>query len=188
VNTPDPAPRDPPDTLPFHQHHAFIIGIDHYQHLSPLRTAVADARRLEEVLTTQQHFRVHPPLLDATGADIRALLQTTLPQEVGPDDRVLFYFAGHGIPADGEDGPEGYLVPVDADGADLSTFIPMADLQRALNQLPCRHLLLILDCCFSGAFRWSTLHRAIGTLMPKKIYKERFDRFIQDRARRRWTC
>jgi Caspase domain len=182
VNTPDPAPRDPPDTLPFRQHHAFIIGIDHYQHLSPLRTAVADARRLEEVLTTQQHFRVHPPLLDATGADIRALLQTTLPQEVGPDDRVLFYFAGHGIPADGEDGPEGYLVPVDADGADLSTFIPMADLQRALNQLPCRHLLLILDCCFSGAFRWSTLHRAIGTLMPKKIYKERFDRFIQDRA------
>ncbi|WP_338413274.1 caspase family protein [uncultured Sphaerotilus sp.] len=182
MSSPDPAASGRPGTLPFHRHHAFLIGIDHYQHLSPLRTAVADARRLAEVLTTQQGFQVHPPLLDATGADLRALLQTTLPREVGRDDRVLFYFAGHGIPADGEDGPAGYLVPADAHGDDPSTFVPMADLQQALNALPCRHLLLILDCCFSGAFRWSTLHRSIGTLMPKKIYKERFDRFILDPA------
>jgi len=179
----DPAPRDePPEPLPFRRHHAFLIGIDAYQHLSPLRTAVSDARRLADVLSTTQGFHVHPPLLDATGADIRALLQTTLPREVGRDDRVFFYFAGHGLPADGEDGPAGYLVPADAQGADLSTFIAMSDLQRALNALPCRHLLLVLDCCFSGAFRWSTLHRNIGRPMPKKLYKERFDRFILDPA------
>lgn len=182
MKPPDPASPERPEALPFHRHHAFLIGIDRYQHLSPLRTAVADARRLAEVLQSAQGFQVHPPLLDATAADIRTLLQNTLAREVGHHDRVLFYFAGHGIPADGEDGPAGHLVPADADGSDPSTFIPMSDLQRALNALPCRHLLLILDCCFSGAFRWSTLHRSIGTLMPKKIYKERFDRFIEDPA------
>ena len=150
--------------------------------MSHLQTAVEDARSLAAVLDTQQHFLVHPPLLDATGADIRTLLDTTLPAQVGSDDRVFFYFAGHGIALDGDDGPAGYIVPADADPSDVKTLIPMADLAKALNALPCRHLLLVLDCCFSGAFKWSTQYRAIGTLMPKKIYKERFDRFIHDPA------
>ena len=100
---------------------------------------------------------------------------------VTADDRVLFYFAGHGIAADGDDGPAGYLVPADADPHDLKTFIPMAELQDALQALPCRHLLLILDCCFSGAFQWAS-HPRLGTLMPKRIYQERFDRFVLDPA------
>ncbi len=64
----------------------------------------------------------------------------------------------------------------------VKTFIPMADLQRALDGLPCRHLLVVLDCCFSGAFKWSSRSRDIGMLMPRRIYKERFDRFIADPA------
>ncbi len=174
-------PSEYRDHLPFAQHHAFIIGIDAYTNVSPLRTAVNDARTLADVLSAQQHFRVHPPLFDATGAEIRALLHTTL-EHVGKDDRAVFYFAGHGVAADGEDGPAGYIVPADADPTDVKTFVAMADLQQALDALPCRHLLLVLDCCFSGAFKWSTQHRAIGTLMPKRIYKERFDRFIADPA------
>ena len=104
------------------------------------------------------------------------------PRLVAADDRVVFYFAGHGIAADGDDGPAGYLVPADADPTDLKTLVPMAELQAALQALPCRHLLLILDCCFSGAFQWASRTRAIGSLMPKRIYKERFDRFVFDRA------
>ena len=46
--------------------------------------------------------------------------------------------------------------------------------------LPCRHLLLILDCCFAGAFKWASQTRDIGALIPKVIYRERFDRFILD--------
>ncbi|MGH7601141.1 MAG: caspase family protein, partial [bacterium] len=169
--------------LPFGQHHAFIIGIDKYEQVSPLQTAVNDARKLAEVLKEQQHFREPEPtlLLNAKGEEIRHLLKI-LPEKVGEKDRVLFYFAGHGIAADGEDGPAGYLVPADADPTDVKTFIPMEDLHQQLDALPCRHLLLILDCCFSGAFKWSSQHRAIGTLMPKKIFKERFDRFIRDLA------
>ncbi len=168
--------------LPFANSHAFIIGIDAYTRVSPLSTAVSDAQTLALVLKNQQNFQVYPPLLNATGAEIRTLLRQTMPETVGKNDRVFFYFAGHGIAADGEDGPAGYLIPADGDPLDRQTFIPMQDLQEALDSLPCRHLLLVLDCCFSGAFQWSGRHRAIGGLMPKRIYKERFDRFILDPA------
>ena len=179
--TDETTPGKSRDQLPFVQHHAFIIGIDAYENVSTLQTAVADAQRLAKVLGEQQHFKVHQPLLDASGSEIRTLFQT-MSGQVGKDDRVFFYFAGHGIAADGDDGPAGYIVPADAEPMDVKTLIPMADLQNALDGLSCRHLLLVLDCCFSGAFKWSSQYRAIGTLLPKKIYKERFDRFIQDPA------
>jgi hypothetical protein len=178
----DTVSRDDLQALPFARHHAFIVGIDAYEKVSVLRTAVSDARRLAEVLAGTQRFDVHPPVLDARGADLRTLLRETMPRLVAADDRVLVYFAGHGIAADGDDGPAGYLVPADADPTDLRTLVPMADLQHALQALPCRHLLLVLDCCFSGAFQWASRSRAIGSLMPKRIYKERFDRFVLDPA------
>ncbi|MEO5820214.1 MAG: caspase family protein [Vicinamibacteraceae bacterium] len=178
----DTPPRQDHQALPFARHHAFIVGIDAYQQVSPLKTAVSDARRLAQVLAEQQHFDVQAPLLNPTGAALRTLLGETMARLVQADDRVVFYFAGHGIAADGDDGPAGYLVPADADPADRKTLIPMADLQHALQALPCRHLLLILDCCFSGAFQWASRSRAIGSLMPKRIYKERFDRFVLDPA------
>ncbi len=169
------------DTLPFGRHHAFVIGIDAYENLSSLQTAVGDATRLAEVLSEQQHFTVHPPLLDASGSEIRALFQS-MAECVGENDRVFFYFAGHGIAADGDDGPAGYIVPADAVPTKTETFIPMADLQSALEGLPCRHLLLVLDCCFSGAFKWSAKFRHVGGMIPRKIYRERFDRFVRDPA------
>jgi len=103
-----------------------------------------------------------------------------MPQEVGPDDRVLLYFAGHGIALDGDDGPSGYLVPEDANREDRISFLSMKELNDALVQLPCRHLLLILDCCFAGAFRWSST-RDLSAL-PSVIHRERYERYIADRA------
>lgn len=101
-------------------------------------------------------------------------------QEVGPNDRVFFYFAGHGIALDGDDGPEGYLVPEDAKRDDRTSFLGMTELHDSLAKLPCRHLLVILDCCFAGAFRWSST-RDISAL-PSVIHRERFERYIHDPA------
>lgn len=170
------------ETLQFAHHYAFIIGIDAYEKVSSLSTAVNDAKKVAEVLKDKHHFEVIPPLLDPKGSAIRTLLHDTMPKVVGNDDRVVFYFAGHGIASDGDDGPTGYIAPADADTADMKTFIPMTELKEALNNLTCRHLLVILDCCFAGAFKWTSGTRSIGSLMPKKIYKERFDRFIHDPA------
>ena len=74
----------------------------------------------------------------------------------------------------------GYLVPQDASRQDKASFLAMTDLNRWLDKLPCRHLLLVLDCCFAGAYRWSST-RDLGT-MPEVIHRERFDRYIKDPA------
>ncbi|MCI5126866.1 MAG: hypothetical protein D3925_20895 [Candidatus Electrothrix sp. AR5] len=41
-------------------------------------------------------------------------------------------------------------------------------------------MLAILDCCFAGAFRWSS--KRDFQPLPPIIYKERYDRFIRDAA------
>ncbi|NEP35876.1 caspase family protein, partial [Moorena sp. SIO3B2] len=96
------------------------------------------------------------------------------------NDRLLFYFAGHGVALNGDDGPAGYLIPQDALLGDTNSYLPMTKLHDALSQLPCRHFLGILDCCFAGAFKWSSTRDLLTS--PEVIHQERYDRFISDPA------
>lgn len=62
---------------------------------------------------------------------------------VKANDRVVFYFAGHGV----KDKDNFYLLPVEADLTDLATTaISGADLRHALSEFPCQ-VLLMLDAC-----------------------------------------
>ena len=152
---------------------AVVIGIDQYgQGISSLKTAVNDVEAIVQKLQRDHHYQV-VRLVDqqATLPALQHLLKTVLPRQVKPESRLLFYFAGHGIALNGEDGPEGYLIPQDAKLGDLSSYLSMPTLQAALSQLPCRHFLGILDCCFAGAFRWSST-RDIG-FVPEVIHQER---------------
>ena len=168
--------------LPFTTSHAFIVGINDYQHLAPLSTAVRDAEVLAEVLANDHGYQVHPPLLNASKADLTKLLEKDLPELVGSEDRVLFYFAGHGIALDSDDSPKGYLVPVDAKPGEPESLLAMDTFHEAITKLPCKHGLLILDCCFAGAFKWSTGFRDVVFDLPGIIYQERFYQYTQDPA------
>ncbi|MGD1897823.1 MAG: caspase family protein [Phormidesmis sp.] len=161
---------------------AVVVGINRYGNgIAPLRTAVNDVKVIARQLRQDHHYQVLQ-IIDqqATLASLQQLLTTVLPQQVQPGSRLLFYFAGHGIALNGDSGPEGYLIPQDAIAADTQSYLSMGTLQAALTKLPCRHFLGILDCCFAGAFRWSST-RDIGHI-PEVIHKERYDRFIQDPA------
>src|SRR5262245_2247289 len=100
-------------TYPFQRSLAIIIGINAYAGgIPPLRSAANDAGRLARILADDHGYDVRLLVdVEATRAALTRLLTEKLPDEVGPDDRVLIYFAGHGIALDGEDGPAGYLVP-----------------------------------------------------------------------------
>src|SRR5512145_2816479 len=100
--------------LGFARHLAYVVGIDAYQRVAPLRTAVADAELIAAELARIHHFETGALLRNATGAQLHEWL-AGMRASVRADDRVIVYFAGHGIAADGDDGPAGYLVPADAD-------------------------------------------------------------------------
>lgn len=186
----------------FHRNLAVIIGINNYSNGIPeLETPVADAEELAKILQGNYQYEVLKLLNEkAKLRELSSLLdgfkQKTLhladkTVQIEKNDRLIFYFAGHGIvPADGlenTDNLEGYLVPQDARGDILlqkqieinKILLSMQDLHDALTELPCRHLLVILDCCFAGAFR-SSLYREI--VPARKVYKQRYDRFIRDPA------
>ncbi len=160
---------------------AVVIGIDRYSNgIPPLSTAVNDARRLAEILEEEHGYEV--TLLTDEGTTLSRLEKVfteDLPKKLGKNDRLLVYFAGHGVATDGDDGPEGFLIPQDAT-LEEKTFWPMTDLHEALEKLKCRHMLAILDCCFAGTFRWSS--KRDFQPLPSVIHKERYERFIRSRA------
>ena len=166
----------------FSQNLAFIVGIDNYTNsISSLQNAVNDAKVLVEILRQKHGYRVWVCLDKvATLNNLNQFLEKILPEQVGKNDRLLFYFAGHGIALNGDDGAAGYLIPQDAKLNDTATYLPMTKLQESLEKLPCRHFLGILDCCFAGAFCWSSTRDLLTA--PEVIHQERYDRFITDPA------
>ncbi|NEO11263.1 MAG: hypothetical protein F6K59_07670 [Moorea sp. SIO3F7] len=166
----------------FSRNLAFIIGINNYTNgISSLNTAVNDAKKLVEILRTKHDYEVWECLDEvATLSNFHKFLSHTLPEQVTKNDRLFFYFAGHGVALNGDDGPAGYLIPQDAKLGDTNSYLPMIKLHDALSQLPCRHFLGILDCCFAGAFKWSSTRDLLTS--PEVIHQERYDRFITDPA------
>ncbi len=161
---------------------AVVIGINQYTNgIVPLGNAVNDADQIHNVFQQQHNYETHLLLnTDATKPQITELLTETLPKQVKEDECLLFYFAGHGIALDGDDGPQGYLIPQDAVAGNSSTYLPMNQVHDWLTALPCRHFLTILDCCFAGAFRWSST-RDFATA-PEEIYLEHYHRFLEHPA------
>lgn len=74
--------------------------------------------------------------------------------DCGPEDVVFISFSGHGSRTH-------ELVTYDADPADLAaTAIPLARLTELFEAIPARHLICVLDCCFSGAMGAKVLQAA----------------------------
>lgn len=133
---------------------ALIVGINNYQKIGPLTYAVNDADSIAEVLKTSLAFPAnHIQILkdgEATKARVMKEFLAFANKASDNDDRVIFFFAGHGMTKKGLSGDVGYLAPVDCDSADLSSFIRWDDLTRNADLIPAKHILFIIDACYSG--------------------------------------
>lgn len=131
--------------------YAVVIGIDAYQSLPRLGGAVRDAQKVAEFLKSQGFEVSMLTDAQATRAAITRLVGDVLPGKVGKDDRVLVYFAGHGLSRGEGEAAMGYLMPVESQrDAPASTAISMAELQRWFSQYPAKHVLYVADACYSG--------------------------------------
>lgn len=81
----------------------------------------------------------------ATYAAVMTYLGTELPRQVRPDDRVVIFFAGHGITQTGPDGRQhGYLVLYNSSQVgDYGDYIDMAALRQVCSGIPAN-----IFCCF----------------------------------------
>jgi hypothetical protein len=86
--------------------------------------------------------------------------------EAGPNDRVVFYYSGHGSIATGPDGKAvGVLLPIDVAVRDnhLVNVLSGPELAGMLARIPSQHVLVVIDACHSGQL---TAAKGVG-FVPK---------------------
>jgi len=132
---------------------AVVIGINNYTKWPALEFAVRDAKALQKKLQ-ESGFDEIITLLDkeATQRRILTVLGFELPGKVGREDRVVFFFAGHGQTEDTPGGgKKGYIIPVDADLSNYAgTAVSMEQIKELSNLIPAKHILFAMDSCYSG--------------------------------------
>jgi hypothetical protein len=134
---------------------AVMIGVNEYADpdVPSLDTALPDAQAVGSQLQQQFGYTVKT-LPNATRADIVASLNS-LAREVGPNDSVTVYYAGHGYL--NEKTGAGYWIPADGKAASPANWISNRDITRLLGNIPARQVLLVSDSCYSGSLTKETL-------------------------------
>jgi hypothetical protein len=148
---------------------ALLIGISEYEPgLAPLPKAVNDVEAMQRVL-------VNPEMGDFAPGDI-TVLKNPQRQEMEKeiynlyanrqkDDLVLLYFSGHGVTVDNGDfyfstrqteKNQNKLLPF--------TAVAATSVHSWMSQSKSKRQVLILDCCFSGAFAKGLTAKDIGNI------------------------
>lgn len=143
---------------------ALIVGINHYDHSSPLFGCVNDAYGVKSVLERHADGTVNfsAKLLVANGPH-EPITRLTLKQNVrelfaDDSDIALFYFAGHGH----IENTGGYLCTTESEAADGG--LPLSEVLTIANQSPAKNKVIVLDSCHSGIAGSSPLAQQISEL------------------------
>jgi hypothetical protein len=138
----------------YHSSWALIVGINQYKFVPQLSYACSDADSLTNILMTRLGFLPQQVITlkdsDATKARILEEFIDLHTKAKDPDDRVIFFFAGHGSTYQGANGPIGYLVPVEGNTQKLSSLIRWDDITKNAELITAKHILFIMDACYSG--------------------------------------
>jgi len=140
----------------YNKSYAVIIGIDHYQNLPNdrhLQNAVKDAKGVEDVLRKNYQFDEIIILHDeqATKDRIMEVLTEELPAQMGRDDALFLFWAGHGNQEKSDYGEIGYLIPYDGAIGKIRKNITMAEIRDTVSKkIPAKHVFYVMDACYSG--------------------------------------
>jgi peptidoglycan/xylan/chitin deacetylase (PgdA/CDA1 family)/TolA-binding protein len=153
---------------------AAVIGVDAYQTWPKLSYAANDAQAVRDLLIKKYNFKPEHTFLlldkEATRQNILSLLGDKLgnPDLVKREDRVFVFFAGHGATRHLASGRDlGYIIPVDADLTNYEgQSISMTNFQDIAEAIPAKHLLFVMDSCYSGL----ALTRGGGTTLGMSNY------------------
>jgi hypothetical protein len=144
----------PKNQPPFRRSVAFLAGVSKYDHISPQLDFVRnDLAELRNFLLTGGGFDTVYEVRDAnvtreTFDDYMKKHFSNPRGPAGPEDRLLVYFSGHGgAQADSEP----YLLFQKAQPNDYTAnVLDVRDVFSWANTIQAKHLLVILDSCFSG--------------------------------------
>ena len=130
----------------FGRYHALVIGINDYQHLPRLKTAVNDATAVADLLRQKYGFEVTLLLNPTRDRMVRTLDE--LRRRLTELDNLLIYYAGHGV-LDRET-ETGFWLPVDAEEDTEANWIDLPSVTRRAKAISAKHVMVVADSCYSG--------------------------------------
>jgi hypothetical protein len=160
-----------PDVVAYTHKYALVIGIDKYEDRlwGNLNYPVDDAERIATALEKEHGFEKPIIARNLKSDDFKRVLEQFFAKTGSEDGALLLlWFAGHGALLKQPHAPakDGYLVPADAPkpsfvGTDAKAQSVIADfrakavsmdrLKTYVDQAQSRHILVVLDSCFSGS-------------------------------------
>ncbi|MBL7827805.1 MAG: SUMF1/EgtB/PvdO family nonheme iron enzyme [Saprospiraceae bacterium] len=136
--------------------YALFIAVEQFDNSSAwkkLPGLIQECKDIRNDLVTRYGFSEESKVLENPGlSEIMAELDRWRARKYGPDDQLLVFFSGHGQFVDGLQ--EGFFIP--RDGASSATeftqrkWYSLVQLPRHINTIPCRHIMLAIDACYSG--------------------------------------
>lgn len=153
------------------KYYAVLIAEKDYSDptIPDLKTPIRDANQLREILISQYTF-------DSTDVDTlynrsrEDILETIIARckKMTDKDNLLIFYAGHGDTSlDKIGNVDGYLVPSSAKNDLTSYYITSEEIFKALMKSHAKHILLLLDACYSGTFT-----RTLSPVVPNDIEKQ----------------
>lgn len=134
---------------------ALIIANENYQDVAKVPNAINDGEIFAEYCQKALGLPASNVTLvkDATYNNIKREINklTQIASAYKGSAKILFYYAGHGIP--NEATKDAFLLPVDGYGTDTSTGYSLKELYSTLGNMPAEQIVVLLDACFSGSQR-----------------------------------
>lgn len=137
----------------YEEKYALIIGISNYKYANSLEYAKNDAEAIKEILIRKFFYKEENIIIlldeNATKEKILNAFNDYI-NNVGKDDSIVFYFAGHGNTKMGIEGNAGFLIPYEGNEINYNSLISWDELIRISNLIIAKHIFFILDACYSG--------------------------------------
>ncbi|HAN19872.1 MAG: hypothetical protein A2X13_12900 [Bacteroidetes bacterium GWC2_33_15] len=152
---------------------ALIFATSIYDSFSELVNPVIDASTIAEELQTNYFVQtelVVNPTLNETIQKIREYAKLEYTQ----NDNLVIFFAGHGIYD--EVFKEGYVISRDSKSDDVAktSYLSHSNLRTMINNIPCNHILLVMDVCFGGTFDPIIASKSRAADMYTEVTNEEF--------------
>jgi len=131
--------------------YAILIGVSEYQEYGQMPCAANDVRGMAALLTSPEHGLFSEPIIfDRHEDSVIKKTITRVFKQARSEDQILLYYSGHG-----EIDRAGKLHLITANTEkDIveASAIPARFIREQVGVSHCERVMVILDCCFSGAF------------------------------------
>lgn len=170
-----------PASAEYHSRYALVVGINQYgkTQFRNLNNAVADAEKMARFLSSWGYEIYQLYDVDATLNNINKVANE-LARKVKHGDAVIIYFACHGYTETVNGEESGFLVLHGSKNRD--EMLSMSHLRNyGIEMKDARHILYVLDSCFSGTvLRFSPINimREPDPLYISRMYQRRARQFI----------